>query len=172
MDLHLTTGERVLLANQYRILEALYPDEADSYARYREAVESGYTLHYDDGAGAIYEEMSREECREVLDILQMFDSMQFAYRQLQDKTGIEERTIEFPGFDGNNEVAQLGYTEYFIERLDRYDGLKSADGYNSHMPTLNMYRRMLEVWRPLQMNQLTKMQIQSIVAERTHPDNR
>ena len=38
--------ERLLLANQCKILEKLYPSDADHYAARREALERGYTLEY------------------------------------------------------------------------------------------------------------------------------
>ena len=41
-DFKLTTLDRLVLSNQYRILEALYPDEAETLAIKREAIENGY----------------------------------------------------------------------------------------------------------------------------------
>lgn len=41
----LSLKERLFLVNQFRILEALYPDEAEYYAIQREAVSAGYTLN-------------------------------------------------------------------------------------------------------------------------------
>lgn len=65
----LSRTERWMLSNQYRILEALYPADAGSYARHREALESGYELHYDWMIGSIYDDkdtLSSEDCREVM----------------------------------------------------------------------------------------------------------
>jgi uncharacterized protein YfbU (UPF0304 family) len=177
MDLELSPKERVFLANQLRILEALCPEEADGYKRWREAVEGGYSLHYSEGAPWLGSDMSVEDCREVLDILQMFSVLAWSYRELSDKAGIEPHDVKFPGFDGNNESAYLGYADYFINTLGRYDDLKdSGDGLNSHAPFLEAYRRMLEVWLPMQSQlhggKLNKQQIQQINAARIHPENR
>jgi hypothetical protein len=52
----LTRTERWILVNQYRILEALYPDEAKWFAENREALSSGYELHYRGMIDFIYDE--------------------------------------------------------------------------------------------------------------------
>ncbi len=56
MDLSLK--DRIIISNQLRILEALYPDEADWYANHRKAVEQGYKLHYGWIAEHFSDEMS------------------------------------------------------------------------------------------------------------------
>lgn len=152
MDLKLTTVERMILANQCRILEKLYPDEADSYANWREAVVNGYSQQY----GHIpewfsTEEMSNEECQEVLDILTMFDDLNYSYNNLKDKGGIQKIQVEFPGFDGNNESKYLAYANYYIQKIDRFPHFQQMGGCpNSHSHRLIGYRKMLEAWRPIQ----------------------
>jgi uncharacterized protein YfbU (UPF0304 family) len=44
--MELTLKDRLVLANQYRILAALYPGEAAHFEKCREAVENGYALDY------------------------------------------------------------------------------------------------------------------------------
>src|SRR5688572_15542499 len=103
MDLSRT--ERLILANQYRILEALFPADADYYRDKRTALEHGFEYHYDEVAGDILSDtLSAERCNEVIEILQMYRSLTYAYRALEDKSGIEPRAIDFPGFDGNHET--------------------------------------------------------------------
>ena len=48
MDLQPTLEQRLILINQYKILEKLYPEEAETYSQHREILEEGYTLHYND----------------------------------------------------------------------------------------------------------------------------
>lgn len=43
----LTREQRWILANQYRILERLYPNEAECHAKAREVLENGYEFNYD-----------------------------------------------------------------------------------------------------------------------------
>lgn len=148
MDLSLT--ERVIIANQFKILEKLYPDEAKYYAIQRKALEAGYKLHYADIVENFYDEMSEEECREVIDILDMYRALTFSYNRLPDKAGIDEREIRFDGFDGNEETSQYLYALYFIVDLERFTeltyGQKSPD-LNSHGHRLKKYRDMLAVWK-------------------------
>lgn len=148
--LNLTVKERLVLVNQYRTLAALYPDERHHYLRHVEALESGYELHYRELTVRFADGLSAEDSREVLDILDMYSDLRFSFGHLKDKTGIEEFEIEFPGFDGNNESERMAYARYFTIELDRFNSLHSGikkHGLNSHMPTLNIYRRMLPVWR-------------------------
>jgi uncharacterized protein len=173
MTLELTPAERVIIANQCRILEKLYPEESDFYARWRNAIESGYQMDYDDGAPWLDSGLPARECQEVWDILKMFDQMMFAYDLLQDKSGIEPYSVQFHGFDGNNECAHLGYADHIINKMDRFQRLKDCgDSLNSHSQVLDTYRRMLEVWRPMEGRQLTKEQIVAITTAAIHPSHR
>lgn len=169
----LTRAQRWTLSNQYRILEALYPDEAEDLRHTREALESGYELAYppvnisEDG-------VTEEECREVVDILDMHRALHFSYGRLEDKKGIKEGDVRFRGFDGNNETKYLSYARYFCG-LDgggeRFKELDRGDGFNSHMPVVDMYRRMLAVWMGQldRRHDLTKAEIQLVLAAQPYP---
>ncbi|MGH9892937.1 MAG: YfbU family protein, partial [bacterium] len=112
MALKLTRTERWILANQCRILEALYPKEARDFARDREALEHGFEGAYSDIIPHIYDEsegLSAEECSEVVQIMDMHLALKRSYEALADKSGIKEYGIKFQGFDGNNETAQMAY---------------------------------------------------------------
>ena len=172
-DIELSLKERLFLSIQLRILEKLSPDEAESLATWRKAIDEGYSLHYGDFDGWILDELDKEGCREVLDILEMHSRLLDGYNQLKDKTGIDPDKLKFLGFDGNDEGQYLGYAQYFIRDKDRYNELKDAgDGLNSHGPFLQVYRRMLKVWRPLKDKYpLSKDDIQAIIAARPHPGN-
>jgi uncharacterized protein YfbU (UPF0304 family) len=145
----LSRTERLILSNQNRIMEKLYPEEAESLAYRRKALESGYELHYENVAEEVYEEtLSSEECSLVLNTMTMYEMIQRSYDQLGDKDGIKEWAITFHGFDGNSETSYMGYARYFCEPPDpRFDGLRlGSDSYNSHMPMVNRYRQMVEKW--------------------------
>ena len=147
----LTKKERIILANQLKILEKLDPDAAKYYANHRKAIESGFKLHYSWIAESIDDnEMSEEECGEVLDVLDMYRAITYSYQQLEDKTDIELDAIKFPGYDGNNESKQFSYTNFFITDLGRFDELRFGAEYpdfNSHLPMVDEYRRMLNIWK-------------------------
>jgi len=163
----LTKVERLLIVNHLKILEKLYPEEAREYSKEREALEKGFTLQYRSVFDNLYEEMSEEACKEVLDILNMYRSITFSFKELPHSEGIDEKDLKFEGFDGNNETSQYSYVQYYILRLGcfeelRYD-MKYPD-YNSHSPRLPKYRRMLATWRKCEdSSRLTAAEIKKII---------
>lgn len=167
----LSRVERWILSNQFAILVKLYPDEADSYDQMREIVEKGYELHYDWISEHIYEDnyiMTSEECTEVLDILDMFRALKYAYEELTDKSDVDDLWVRFHGFDGNTETKYLGYARFLIDREGRFTNLDRGDNLNSHMPVLDIYRRMVQKWRKSKDPQkLTKEDIARITPSRT-----
>jgi uncharacterized protein YfbU (UPF0304 family) len=148
----LSRAERWILSNQYKILERLDIAEAKHYAFCRKALECGYEGEYALISLDIYDEsdgLSSEECGEVLDILEMYSDMQTSCALLDDKADVDLRQLDFPGFDGNHESKRIGYCRHFCEGRDRYLTLRRARDWDSHMPVIEEYRRMLEVWRPI-----------------------
>lgn len=137
----LTLKERLFLVNQYRILEKLYPDEAENLSRKRDVVSSGYSLDYNWLANDIEkDELSEEECKEMLDIL----SMHRALKSSCESAGVDPKLVAFKGFDGNTETKQFAYTVYLLERCNSWDDLHNkGHDYNNHFPTLRRYRAML-----------------------------
>lgn len=152
MDINLTLEQRLILINQYTILEKLYPENESDYARKREILENGYTLHYSDLVQNVYEEMSESQQREVLDILTMYRVMYFSLKERSAQEKYKNKKIYFPGFDGNEETKLVSYTLWFIFKLDRFDELKREDSfgcYNTHHRTIETYRKMLSYWNSL-----------------------
>ena len=148
--LALSLKERLFLANQYRTLAALYPEDRDHCLKHVEALQSGYELHYRWLVDHFADGLSAEDSREVLDILDMYSDLRFAFDRLKDNAAIKEHEIEFPGFDGNYETERMAYAHYFTIDLARFNSLHPGikqRGLNSHGPMLGIYRRMLPVWR-------------------------
>lgn len=148
----LTRVERLMISNQFKILEGLYPEDKEYYELHRKAIDEGYKLHYDDVFESLsLDELTEQECREVLDIFNMYRALTFSYEKLEDKSGVEKESIKFRGFDGNDEeeIKRLIYTRYFINDLDRFEELKydnDRPDFNSHWPMLEKYRSMLSSW--------------------------
>lgn len=177
-----TQKERFQLSLQFQILERLVPEEADYFSRVRAIVEHGYEYHYDELVEYIYDgddKMTREECSEVLEILSMFDAINIACQRHPNAERDANWARRFWGFDGNNEGKQLGYAQFFIERLQRFVNLPrrpGLDGFNSHMPTLETYRRMLDIWRAVPLDEryanLGIGIVDAILAGAVHPEQR
>jgi len=171
----------LLLSNQYLILEALYPKDAKSYARCREAIECGYELEYKTISQHVYNDedtLSESECNEVLDILCMFDELGYWYGEVKDKEGVDKGDITFEGFDGNDsqEVKYLAFARYICEGSGKPFSRaikKPTDLYNSHIMMLPVYRRMSEEWKRTEnKRQLDKKDILRIIGARAYPTNR
>lgn len=141
---NLSLKERLILQNQYLILEKLYP--AGGYAEKRAIVENGYTYHYYDLFNSISDkELSIDDCKFVLDVLEMYRGIIFSNRKLKDSA---LPNVYFPGFDGNNETELMAYARFFMIDLDRYDEIKEGSGgdFNSHSQMRPKYERMLDKW--------------------------
>lgn len=97
------------------------------------------------------------EVNEVVDILDLYRLMHFAYNRLDpvDQERIKEEaqlhteTIQFPGFDGNNEGRQMSIAEHLIVDLNRFTEFSRTD-LNSHTEMLSKYRQMLLVAKEIQ----------------------
>lgn len=148
--MELSKKERLSLINQFLILEKLYPDEANYYEQHRIALQQGFQLHYKWILENIWDDLPEEECRKVLDALDLYRGIVSSFDALQDKDGLTESKVRFPGLDGNNETHYLAYARYFIVDLGRYDELIRGQEYpdfNSHCPMLETYGRMTSTWQ-------------------------
>ena len=101
----LTPKERASFIFQLRILQKLSDSsEFSDYEAKIVALERGYELHYSDVFDMLYDEgLSADECRSVLDILEMYRGIIFSYKQLKE-TSLTDEQVKFPGFDGNFEA--------------------------------------------------------------------
>jgi hypothetical protein len=146
----LTLKERVNLANQFEILAAVTKTaEAETYRRYVTALRQGYEAHYREIVEVFADPLSREDCIETMDILAMYSDLLYSYDRLSDQASVERSDVLFPGFDGNYEGARWRYVRYLFDD-DKFSSVKEASkghDFNSHVPVLDGYRRMLAVWR-------------------------
>lgn len=155
----LTKIERILLINQFRILAKLYPDEEEYYSNQCEVLSSGYTLNYEWMFPSLGEEMSEEECREVLEILKMYDSIRISLKEGAKLPKEYQHLQRFRGFDGTHEQNQYGYARYLMIDEGRYRELVKqcklpgeasiSPDVNSHIPMLAHYRKMLDAWKSI-----------------------
>ena len=143
LDLNLTDVERLILANQYEILGALKKDT--HYTKLAEALRDGHKWLYEQSLEGVSEVMSDNVAEDVLRIIEIYSAMKDSYRDLADKSGIDEHLLEFRGFDGNNEGELLHFARALRENGRYEDTLKHGD-INSHMPMCGIYDRMVGAW--------------------------
>lgn len=120
---------------------------------------------------------------EVVQVLDMWSFVESAHSKLskKDKDRVEKEAdpfgkhVVFLGFDGNNESEHLSVASFIIDNLKRFSSFKGRD-LNSHMPSIEYYRRMLRVFEPMRRSlvggNLNASQIIDILKARKHPEHR
>lgn len=145
-NLKLTDTERLILANQYEIMSLLNKD--DHYALMAETLRSGYEWLYRQYFDDLDENLDPEKAEYVLTILGIYGDMHSSFAKMEDKSSLDESQLIFPGFDGNNESELLCFTHALLKH-DRFINTIGPAARNSHMPTTQKYRRMIQKWEEL-----------------------
>jgi uncharacterized protein YfbU (UPF0304 family) len=178
----LTNPEKLILVMLSEIHEALKIQNGVDTKLLKSAI-------YSDNTWALPWEMSgilRSEgnqppdVKEVLDILDMWTFLEEAYDRFgpQDRKKVEAgaapfgTTVAFVGFDGNNETRLMGIAQFLVDDMGRFQRFKGRD-MNSHMPSIDTYRRMLAAFDPIRAtldgDPLTADQIIPILKAKKHP---
>lgn len=144
--MELTDAERLILSNQYQLLAKLEDD--DHYALMAETLRDGHKWLYKQYFEHLQPPMDDDKATFVLDVLDIYRAMKHSYRDLKDKSGIDADDVEFPGFDGNNEAELLNFADALLKHRRFQDTLRKH-GNNSHMPTVEIYRRMIQCWKDM-----------------------
>jgi len=93
---------------------------------------------------------------ETMNILDMWSFIEMSYEKLSatDKKKLERdahpfgKGVKFEGFDGNREADYISIAKYTVEQLNMFRGFKGR-GFNSHVPSLDRYRRMNRTFEPM-----------------------
>lgn len=177
-ELTLSKRDRIFLVNQIRILEALYPEDAESLSVQREALERGYEMLYAWDVEHIYDgddKMNVEESKEVWDTMDMFDAIG---RSAGDSFDYSKFPLtKFAGYDGNNEGKFMSFAQFTVERLKRFEyvPMQKEGDFNSHMPVREVYGRMLNEWKKLPSTKRFHMsfnELETVLGAAVHPENR
>lgn len=179
-EMKLTRIERYTLSNQLRIMESMFPNEANDLSVQREIFEKGYEFLYDQGMQHIYpddETMKAADCKEVWDTMDMFDGIDRSLPVLTKEEIDAALFTKFSGYDGNNEGGFMFFAEFTVERLRRFTYLKlDKPGYwNSHFPIRQVYQRMLAVWEKFPVKErfnMSRDQLLSVLDAAAHPESR
>lgn len=171
MEIELSDKDRFMLANQYEILACLTKEE--NYTLMAETLRAGHKWLYDQYFDYFSENLPEDKADHVLTILELYETMKLSYDNLDDKSGVDEKDLAFPGFDGNNEPELLSFARGLVKH-DRYMQVLGAKPKNSHMQTTALYARMIKSWEDMGKPEypLSKEAIQKILAAQIHPDYR
>lgn len=149
--MELSKKERLILYNQYEILKSLNPEEAEIYEVDQEILINGFRQNYNDLVDGFMEETPEEVSQFVIDVLQMYRSLNISYKELgkEDKKKIDLYDISFKGFDGNEETDYYMYADFYINKLGRFEELKESEHFdtNYHASTIEHYKKMLDLWK-------------------------
>lgn len=141
----LSPVERQILANQYRILCAINPKDANYYhwGEFVDILEQGWEGQYGRVLAQVQENhLSAEACELVANTLTMHSCL----RDLDGRSSVDVSEFEQVGFDGNNEFEHLGYAEFLFNRnRGGFPGI--AGVVNNHRPSLDRYRQMVAEWK-------------------------
>ena len=146
-NIKLTCTERLILSNQYEILSVIKNDK--SYEYIAEQLRDGHSWLYSRIFEGISPELSQEDTDLVLNILEIYSYIKDGYKNIGGTVPeIKDTDIEFPGFDGNNE-GQLFWFSRALRNSGYYEELIPENGKNSHTPTKDIYKRMINKWNLL-----------------------
>jgi uncharacterized protein YfbU (UPF0304 family) len=152
--MELTKKDRVILINQYEILKRLDTDWSDRYDELIDILESGYEIFYHQVHERVSDDMSTDECKLVLDVLNIYRAIENYKNEHPDDNEISNHLYaNFPGFDGNSETIYMAFTQFLIERQDKFaEQAKYKDktgNFNSHSPMLDKYKAMITKWKSI-----------------------
>ncbi len=194
-----STRDRLMLSLLHRILARVLPEDAhgddgdmDYQLQKAQIIESGFTGEYWFEVAGFETELSKQDCRRVIDILQMFRIITFSIDRLG-TTGEELdadliRRLRFRGFDHNDSLEghMARYVRYQMRDQQHWAELQpqvaASDDGNSHMQMLDIYMRMLTEYRKIMKPRerrydqdayiLTAEELRAIEAATVHPSNR
>lgn len=147
--MEMTNAQRLILSNQYYLMSKLSPENKEKYERLQKIVERGYGLQLRE-LDKEFGRISETDCREIIDIMEMYHAMQESFKMLnQEQQGlVDKRRLMFLGFDIATEAHLVNYVRFITESEGLYPQFDKADHhFNSQMPMLDKYRRMLTTWR-------------------------
>lgn len=149
---HLSKKDRMMFLLLLKVLEKIDDQKSFDYHQLITVFQEGYSYNYSDFFEMLGDEISNEDSKEVLSILEMYRGIIYSYDALKRdnvKINITDKDVMFPGFDGNRETEYLSYARFFIYDMDRYSEIQNidmTDNLNSHWQTLDNYRKMLKIW--------------------------
>lgn len=152
MDIDLTKKDRLFLINQYEILKRLDLDNADHYDKLINILSHGYAVFYSKVDESISDDISIEDGHFDLDLLELYRFIEdYKKDHPDDKEIIEHPWAYFRGFSGNDETDHLSFVQFLIKEQGKFQEQlpyeNKTDGFNSHFPSMQKYRPMVEMWR-------------------------
>lgn len=157
-NMQLTEGEKLILAMLYDIHKALNLKGAVDIDAVRAAISEKNSQGTKPAInGAILTGVAAENpTLEVAEILDMWSAIERGYKRLtvEEKREVEAgagplgRGVRFSGFDEDTEMRHRELAQTLIDTTDRFERFQGRN-LTAHMPTLDGYRRMLQMFAPM-----------------------
>ena len=147
--MEMTNAQRLILSNQYYLMAQMDPENAAKYRRLQTIVEHGYGLQMRE-LDKDFGKLPEQECRKIIDFMEMYHAMQESYKMLskEHQSQVDRRRLQFLGFDAATESQQVHYVRFLTEEEGLYPQFEKAEHmFNSQVPMLEKYQRMLQTWR-------------------------
>lgn len=136
--------------------------EEEKWRRFAKIVRGGFEREYEKIEAFVNpgEPLPKKDCKEVREILEMYEAIQFSFQRL-DSPSIEEEDVAFLGFDDDSRGA---YARYLTGIGQEISPLNTGDGFIGHNPMLEKYRKMLKSWKNMREEQkLTEDEIKELL---------
>jgi uncharacterized protein len=164
----LTQKDRLFLINQYEILKRLDRNNIKVYDNFIEILTEGFEVFYHDINQWITEGVPFEDAQFVFDILSLYRNIEIYKLKNPDDIEIAGHPwAQFQGFDGNSEGAHRQFVLFLVERYNRFTEqaayLHLTDSFNSHFPTIDIYKAMINRWKNLNVKLTTHEAILSVL---------
>ncbi|EKO3925466.1 YfbU family protein [Vibrio metschnikovii] len=147
--MEMTNAQRLILSNQYVLMSQLDPANAEQYRRLQTIIERGYELQMTE-LNKEFGAISEAQCREVIDVMEMYHAMQESYKMLDSKlsSDVDARRLNFLGYDSASEAQLVNYVRFLINTEGLYPQFERGEHhFNSQVAMGEKYRRMLTTWR-------------------------
>ncbi|PJG84225.1 YfbU family protein [Conservatibacter flavescens] len=143
--MEMTSTQRLILTNQYKLMALLEPQNAGKYQRLEAIVKGGFRRELKE-LDKEFCDLSEQECQMVLDTLEMYNALNVSYEQLADKSSISELRLQFPGYCAIRERKYLNYLRFITGIEGKYQHVMECEhGCDSQTPMWDKYSKMLDV---------------------------
>lgn len=135
----------------YQILQKSLKDDYTNYFdKHYDYSDVNFAFHFEGLLKLMSgEENAVNECKEVLDILEMYNTIIKYYKSLEHKDKLTDEKVAFPGFDDLNETNHYYFAWLFLKTLNKYpivEEFTQTDDLKTHCSILPKYRAMLRKW--------------------------
>ncbi|WP_439242637.1 MULTISPECIES: YfbU family protein [unclassified Lonepinella] len=145
--MEMTSTQRLILSNQYKLMGLLEPENKAKYARLEAIVKGGFARELKE-LDQEFNDISLEECQTVLDTLEMYKALHVSYNNLTDKSTVTPHRLQFVGYCAVREKKYLSYLRFITGVEGKYqEFMRCEHGCDSQTPMWDKYTKMLDEWR-------------------------